>query len=205
MPDRLDPFQREVLESFLRLAPDFYLTGGAALAGYHLGHRTTHHLDLFVFEDRLEEGASALRAVARRLDAQVESLRTAPHFRRYLLRRGPDAVVVDLVHDPVPGAPKVEIAGVRMGSPDEIFANKLCSLLSRSEIRDVVDAMALERAGYDLGEALRAAMHKDSGLTPAQLAWVLSGLEIADDAAIPGGIAVAELRSYLVDLRSRLE
>lgn len=206
MQDRLDPLQREILEAFFGLAPEFYLTGGAALAGFHLGHRTTHDLDLFVTEDRLEEGASALRAVAKRMGAELEGLRTAPDFRRFLLRRGGDSVVIDLVRDPTPqGGPKERIGRVRVDPPEEILANKLCSLLSRAEIRDLVDVMALERAGYDVEKALALAMRKDGGLTPGQLAWVLSELAIGDDAAIPGEFTVADVRSYLADLRSRLE
>ncbi len=34
----LTPLQRDVLRAFFGREHDFYLTGGAALAGYHLGH-----------------------------------------------------------------------------------------------------------------------------------------------------------------------
>ncbi len=54
MQDRLSPLQREVLEGFFELAPGYFLTGGAALAGFHLGHRTTEDLDLFVHEAKLD-------------------------------------------------------------------------------------------------------------------------------------------------------
>lgn len=68
-----------------------------------------------------------------------------------------------------------------------------------------MDVMALERAGYDLERALAVAARKDAGLTPGQLAWVLSEVEIGDDAEVPGGGDVAELKVYLADLLSRLE
>jgi hypothetical protein len=205
MHDRLSPLQREILDDFFELAPHFYLTGGAALAGFHLGHRTTHDLDLFVEEDRLEEGDAALADVARALGATSERLQAAPSFRRFLVRRGEESVLVDLVRDPTPrGSPVAEVGVVRVDPPEEIFANKLCSLLSRAEIRDLVDVRALERVGFSLQDALRLAMRKDSGLTPAQLGWVLSEIEIGDDARIPGGGSPGELRDYLGDLRARL-
>lgn len=50
-PSRLGPFQREVLEAFFRKEKRFFFTGGAALAGFRLGHRDTDDLDLFVTED----------------------------------------------------------------------------------------------------------------------------------------------------------
>jgi len=46
-PSRLTAFQLELLDAFFRKTQDFYLTSGAALAGFHLGHRETHDLDLF--------------------------------------------------------------------------------------------------------------------------------------------------------------
>lgn len=206
MQDRLSPLQRELLEGFFELAPEFFLTGGAALAGFHLGHRTTEDLDLFVHEPRLDEGVSALRRVVERLGASLESLQTSPDFRRFLVRRRDEGVLVDLVHDPVPsGAPQQRFGRIRVDSPEEIFANKLCTLLSRAEIRDLVDVRALEAAGYDLQEALASGARKDGGLTPGQLAWVLSEVRLGADAHVPGGCTVDELRAFLVGLLARLE
>lgn len=206
MRDRLTPFQRELVETFSGLAPEFFLTGGAALAGYHLGHRETQDLDLFVEEDHLEQGTSALRVAADRLGAEVESLQTSPTFRRLLVRRGTESIVVDLVLDPTPqGGSKPVLGGVRVDPPEEILANKLCALLSRAEIRDLVDVRALEAAGHSLQDALALGARKDGGLTPGQLGWVLSQVRIGPDAAIPGGVSGQELAAYLTDLRSRLE
>ena len=91
-----------------------------------------------------------------------------------------------------------------LGPAEEIFANKLCALLGRSEIRDLVDARALEGLGLSLTEALAAGERKDGGLTPAQLAWVLSRITIRDDADLPGRVDPVELRDYLDDLVDRL-
>ncbi len=84
------------------------------------------------------------------------------------------------------------------------MANKLCALLSRSEIRDLVDVRELENAGFSLENALDVAAKKDKGLTPAQLAWVLNQIKFGDDSQPPGNISVAELRDYLQDLIVRL-
>ena len=64
--------------------------------------------------------------------------------------------------------------------------------------------MALERAGYSVEDALAGALAKDGGCTPATLAWVLSEIEIAEQAELPGGISGAEMRSYLEALIRRL-
>lgn len=205
-PSRLGPFQREVLETFFRKERRFFLTGGAALAGFHLGHRETDDLDLFVTEDVLEEGLAALGAVVRELGATSEEILTTPDFRRRLLRRGGESVIVDLVRERVVQVfpDKLLIAGIRVDPAEEIMANKLCTLLARAEIRDLVDLQALEKAGLALQAALDAGIRKDRGLTPAQLAWILSEIRIGDDARLPGGVAVSELREYLRDLIERL-
>jgi len=203
---RLTALQLEVLGAFFSREQRFYLTGGGALAGYHLGHRETHDLDLFTLSPAMEDGVRALRDAARELGASVEEVRTAPEFRRVLLSRGNESVVVDLVveHSEQVSPEKPAHGIVRVDPAEEIFANKLCTLLGRSEIRDLVDARALEGLGLSLTDALAAAQRKDGGLTPAQLAWVLSQISIGEEAAIPGGVTPGELRRYLRGLIDRL-
>lgn len=203
---RLSSLQRDLLEAFFRRESRFFLTGGAALAGFYLGHRDTADLDLFTTGDLLDDGESALRAAASELGASIENIQTAPEFRRRLVRRGTDSVIVDLVHERAPqgGEAKRQFGCVWVDPPGEILANKLCTLLSRAEPRDLVDVLALERAGFRTEEALPLAGRKDAGLTPGQLGWVLSQITIGNDAVIPGGASPEELRRFLSDLISRL-
>jgi len=163
-------------------------------------------LDLFSLSPVMEDGMRALRDVARQLGASLEEVRTAPEFRRVLLSRGGESVVIDLVleHTEQVRPDKPAHGIVRVDPPEEILANKLCTLLGRSEIRDLVDARALEGLGLPLREALAAAQRKDGGLTPAQLAWVLSQVSIGEDAVLPGGVAPGELRDYVRGLIERL-
>jgi aryl-alcohol dehydrogenase-like predicted oxidoreductase len=71
-------------------------------------------------------------------------------------------------------------------------------------VRDYVDVYALERAGFSVEGALPLAARKDAGLTPATLAWVLSQVQICDDAMIPGGVTPEDLRRFLAHLIARL-
>jgi hypothetical protein len=203
---RLTPFQEEVLGAFFERAKGFYLTGGAALAGFHLGHRETHDLDLFTLAGPLTDGVEALRNLARAIGARCEEVQTAPEFRRLVLSRGDDSVVVDLVVERAPQlvADKPWVGSIRVDPPEEILANKLCALLGRAEIRDLVDVCALERSGQSLELALAAGQQKDGGLTSGQLAWVLSQISIGEEARVPGGMTAPELRRYLLSLIDRL-
>jgi aryl-alcohol dehydrogenase-like predicted oxidoreductase len=68
----------------------------------------------------------------------------------------------------------------------------------------VVDVRELEKTGLSLENALAAAAQKDSGLTAAQLAWVLSQIKLGEDVTPPGRVTAAELREYIDDLTARL-
>ena len=146
----LDRFQQEVLAAFFARQEGFFLTGGGALAGYYLDHRSTHDLDLFTVGSSLDEAETNLAAVARELGANLEAVQTSPDFRRRLLRRESESVIVDLVLDRATqiDPDKRRFGRVAVDSPEEIRANKLCTLLSRSELRDLADLRALEAAGY---------------------------------------------------------
>lgn len=203
----LNTLQNEFLLEFFSRENRFYLTGGAALAGFYLGHRKTNDLDLFTLENEIESGFALVREVARTLGAVIEPIQTAPDFRRILVKRGEEGIVVDLIREYVfqLERQKREINGIRIDSPEEILANKLCALLSRSEIRDLVDVRELEKAGLDLEKALTAAQKKDTGLTPAQLAWVVAQITFGDDLVPPGDVSVSELKDYVLDLTTRLK
>lgn len=204
---KLNNLQNEFLREFFGRDHRFYLTGGAALVGFYLGHRETNDLDLFTLEDEIEHGFAIVKDVARALGAGVEAIQTAPDFRRLLVKRADEAVVVDLVREYVFqfAREKRELGGIRIDSPEEILANKLCALLSRSEIRDLIDVRELEKTGFNLESALSVAQQKDTGLTPAQLAWVLNQIKFGEDWIPPGNVSVIELRDYVHDLIVRLK
>ena len=73
-----------------------------------------------------------------------------------LQTEGDESVVVDLVveHAQQLHSEKPAHGIVRVDPAAEIFANKLCTLLGRSEIRDLVDARALEGLGLSLTVAV---------------------------------------------------
>lgn len=203
----LNKLQKDFLQGFFKRENRFFLSGGAALVGFYFGHRETQDLDLFTLENEIENGFRLVKNVAQELNASVESIQTSPDFRRLLIKREQEAIIVDLVREYVfqLEKEKPKINGIRVDSAEEIFANKLCALLSRSEIRDLVDVREIENAGLDLEKALQVAAKKDSGLTPAQLAWVLNQIEFGKDLVPPGDVSLTELQDYLKDLIDRLK
>lgn len=203
----LNKLQTDFLREFFGHESRFFLTGGAALVGFYFGHRETYDLDLFTLENEIESGVAIANEVAKRLGAAVEAIQTAPDFRRLLVTTGTESIVVDLVREYVfqVDRDKKTINGIRVDSAEEIFANKLCALLSRSEIRDLIDVRELEKSGLSFESALSAAEQKDTGLTPAQLAWVLNQVELGNGKDLPGNVSDSDLKNYLDELIVRLQ
>lgn len=79
--------------------------------------------------------------IASKTGAVLLVTQDAPGFRRTVLTRGPDGVVVDVVRDRTTQrvAEKSVVDGIRIDPPAEIVANKLCALVGRAEERDLVD------------------------------------------------------------------
>jgi hypothetical protein len=205
--DKLTPLQRSLLDAFFRVERRFFLTGGAALSGYYLRHRPTLDLDLFTLvPEAFEAGRRTLEAAAAGLGATVAVRQHTPGFERYVVTQGTESVVVDLVLERVPqvAGPKQLVGAVAVDPIEEIFANKLTTILSRSEERDLVDVMLLEGAGLRIEDALPGAHAKDGGCTAAALAFVLSDVTIPDSATLPGGVSPVDLRTFINGLIVRL-
>ena len=56
--------------------------------------------------------------------------------------------------------------------------DKLCALLGRSEVRDLVDLQGLLATDVDLDRALSDAPQRDAGFSPLTLAWVLRSFPV---------------------------
>jgi hypothetical protein len=178
------------------------LTGGGALAGVYLGHRTTEDLDLFLYGAR--SFAREPRAVEDALVAdglEVATVQRSPGFVRLEVDDGHDRIVVDLVAEPVPRVdePLVLRPGLWVDSAYEILVNKLGALLSRSELRDLEDVRALVAIGVDLDRAIRDVSRKDGGFSPMTFAWVIGQLDLSRAAALGfDGTALTEFRDELL-------
>lgn len=207
----LSALQRAVLEVLAPSDPPWTLTGGGALVEFHLGHRSTRDLDLFLHgRATLEEQAECAADRLRSAGMEVTSIQSGRSMQRYSVTRGGDSVLLDLVADPVPvvEAPTRRSIGateIFVDTPHEILVNKLCALVQRSELRDLVDVRGLLAAG-DLERALHDAPRKDGGFSPLLLSWQLSGLDLRSMGRAEGWAEhdVAELAAFRDSLIGRL-
>jgi Nucleotidyl transferase AbiEii toxin, Type IV TA system len=202
--DALTPLQQRLVIAFAKRERRFFLTGGGVLVGFVFGHRATDDLDFFTADSAAMADADAIaRALASDVGATVEALSTSPDHRRYLVRTNDDAVRVDFVFDRATQLyAKVERDGVLTDSTEEIFVNKICALVGRSEVRDLVDVMCLEGTGLRVEDYLGAAKTKDAGVSPATLAWLLSQLYVPEK--LPGATNREALKAYAASLEARM-
>ena len=181
---RLDALQLRVLETLADVEPRFVLSGGAALAGIYLGHRTTRDLDLF-WRNRAQLGGLAAIVEQRlaRAGLSVAAIQTTPAFVRFQVSDGTSAVVVDLISEPTDAIDTAEThylgrAAILVDSPRAILAEKLCALLERSELRDLIDVEALMKSGERLDVAIADAPQRDGGFSSLTLAWLLEDFDV---------------------------
>lgn len=207
---KLDELQRRILESLAAVRPPFILSGGGALAGVHLAHRKTRDLDLFWREqDELGEIPGLIEARLRDEGLSVSPLQRSPLFVQLRVADASSVVVVDLIAEPAaslepPWSCRIGHSEILVDAPHAILAEKLCALLERCEIRDLVDIEALVRSGQDLPSAVAAAPRRDSSFSPLTLAWVLRDWDVTQIAKAAGlsdahGESLEAFRQLLID------
>lgn len=187
-PSKLSPLQEQVLIALSGLQPAWTLSGGAALAGFYTKHRETRDLDLFFHHERtlgslVTDATHALQTAG----MNVRALRTTATFAQLDVRLDTQSVVVD----PTPVAEAAQPfavgnATILVETPHQLLVNKLCALLSRSELRDLIDVRVLIESGLDLTRALADCPGQDAGFSPLTFAWSARALPIRRLAAAQG-------------------
>ena len=199
------PLKRDFLRAWFAQEQRFFLTGGSALGMFYLHHRRSYDLDLFTAgEVEGREVQNFVLRIAAQIGAEVHALRSAPDFHRFYLDRGEERELLDLVVDRAPqlDALKTTVDGIRVDTLREITANKLATLLSRAELKDLVDLYFLEQDGQDLLAALPDAQAKDGGWEPAVVSMLLDGVRVTElPLWLLRPLAPADLQAFLDQLR----
>lgn len=192
----LSPLKKEFLEAFFERETRFFLTGGTALGVFYLQHRISYDLDLFSVNDfDWHDVDAALRDACREINADVEIIKSARYFRRYRLTRNSESELVDIVRDfnPQVDESKSSYGKINVDTIHEILLNKICTLISRCEIKDLIDLYFLDKNGFRVEDYVEEAKVKDGGLDPAMISYILARVKID------------ELPDYLVQNVSRKE
>ncbi len=208
--------QRDFLSSFFAqpAAQAFVLTGGTALAAFHLLHRLSDDIDLFAVaplsdaelkhSEVLEFGFQAAQDAGVAIGAKIEGRAPSVHFHQLFLTRGDEPrLKIDLVRDPGPQfSEPLTVEGVRVDSSLNIGVNKVTAL-SRLAARDYVDLFFLVKAGFQFDELLERAKQKDRGLEEFYLTMALRAVEKIEPNDLPKMLKpldLNELKTYFLML-----
>lgn len=204
----ITPLKREFLKAFFSREKRFFLTGGSALGLFYLEHRFSYDLDLFSKEhvDWLEIDG-IVRLCSQEVGASVQLLRDAPTFRRYCLETKGNKEIVDIVVDisPQVDQEKQWIDNIQVDTLREIMLNKITTLISRCEVKDLVDLYFLEQEGFVVEECFEDAQLKDGGLDPSMISLILDSLRITElPSYMIKPLTINDLRDYVIRLKNRM-
>lgn len=200
--------QEDFLDSFFSGTRSFFLTGGNAINLYYFNHRMSEDFDCFA-TDRMEyeRVTSIIGLCCAAIGATYIARQNFPDFKRFLITRNTENILVDCVNERVPQLypDKRTFGKVRVDVPEEMIANKLCALLGRAEYKDLVDLYFFQKNGFDLFKSMDDAAKKDGGLTGATLAYVLDQIDLSRmPEALKKAAPLHELENFRISLRDRL-
>ncbi|MGE5857415.1 MAG: nucleotidyl transferase AbiEii/AbiGii toxin family protein [Solirubrobacterales bacterium] len=204
----LTELQRAVLQLFFTLpeSEGFVLAGGAGLVATGLSTRPTQDIDLFGADLAIgvAPAANALEASCLTRRWTVERIRDSATFRRLIIRRDDEELLVDLAIDTPPlGAPTITTLGPTY-PVEELAARKVLALFDRAEARDFVDIHALSEH-FDLDRLTDLAGQLDGGFTSDLLAESLASHQrFSDDELTALGADADQLRGFIEQWRARL-
>lgn len=154
--------------------------------------REAHRALVRVFTDAADE-----------LGVEIDIVRDAGSLVRARARLSSGPIEIDLVYDSIPDIQPPPTEGIFVESLVDLRVNKLTCLLSRSEPRDLVDLLFLDRAGYPPEDDLVDALKKDAGIDPSILAWLLGEFPVSPLPIMLVPLEAEELRSFRDRLRER--
>jgi hypothetical protein len=206
----LTPLQASVLERFFaaEAGEPFFLTGGTALAAFHLHHRVSVDLDLFTLDDlALREADVLIPQLAADMGCRLGAMRRTQHYREVFLEPEiGDPLKIDLVRDFGPQyGEHLRVDRVIVDSIENIGVNKITAILGRTEPKDFVDLYFILQVGYDFDDLLAKAQTKDLGLHPFYLAGSLR--QVRNFRRLPATtppLTLPELQQFILALADRL-
>ena len=117
---------------------NLFLTGGTALSVFYAVHRKSNDLDLFLLK---EKNLLEFTALLRSFEKVMTTISESPSFCSYIYHSG---IKTDYVYDrfSIAGRKnKILIEGLKLNidTLENIATNKLCTVISRREPKDIID------------------------------------------------------------------
>ena len=195
--------QETFLNAFFKKTSDFYLTGGTALSGFYLGHRTSIDLDFFTqSENVFDELDFIIHEVSSDITCEIKSIRITNYFKHYEADMPDGPLTIHSAKDIAVRIAPVQIYdSLIIDSIEDITANKICAFLGRNSMKDFIDLYFLDSNGYTIENFLSIAQQKDGGLFPETLAYSFNQLNISN---IPSYVKKKVNIKQLLDFKNKI-
>jgi hypothetical protein len=196
--------------AFLRAcgeASPAHLGGDLALAAVHLRHRQCGHAELFVHDRGAHRTlVGALPGIGAASGVSLVIRRDAKTHVRLEVQTDTAGLELDVVFEPNADLePPAMVDGILVESLTDLRVNKLGCIFSRSEPRDLVDLLFLERAGHPPDADVPLAVQKDAEVDPTIMAWLVAQLPLAPLPAMLVPVDEEELRRFRGELYERFK
>jgi len=177
----LTPIQKNILVEFakIREASFFYLTGGTALAEFHLGHRRSYDLDFFTRErDLIIPFARLIEEKLVQAQYGFNVIRRFESFVEFEVNKEGESMRLHFAQDsPFRfGEPQLSEFGVRVNDYRDLVVDKLLTFFGRWKHRDAIDLFLILRIEA-IETLLEMAKQKDPGF---DLYWFSIALKEVD-------------------------
>jgi len=167
---KLYPLQNRVLKKIESLKTDFYLTGGTALGRCYFKHRFSDDLDLFLNNNpQFIKQASKIRKSLEK----YFSLKIINRSDDFFSFKIDNVLKIDLVNDVAAHIGIFRKCSIfkKTDNVINILSNKISSLQSREEPKDVIDIYIISKAKkIDWEKIFTDVSSKAAGIFPPQVA-----------------------------------
>lgn len=155
------------------LAQNFYLSGGTALAAFHLHHRFSDDLDFFSEQeiDLLNLNLS-IRRLKKTLGITAIDFQQSFNRNLFFCRFPREVLKVEFTFFPFPRLEKSSsVHGIAVDSLIDIAVNKLLTIYQRTQARDYIDVYWIcQKKKYPISDLVKKAKVKfDWHIDPLQL------------------------------------
>ncbi|HOK41547.1 MAG TPA: nucleotidyl transferase AbiEii/AbiGii toxin family protein [bacterium] len=180
----LTDLQKLILENIFDYLDNIYLTGGTALSEYYFKHRYSIDLDFFTnSEETFKSVIEAISTIMQKQNLFYEIKRDSNFFKHInIIQNNKEQLILHFSKDTSFQIKKEKniFGKVIVDTIEDIFINKICAILGRSEIKDLIDLYFFEKNSYKILDYFKYAQEKDGGLSEESFAYCLNNIEIYD-------------------------
>lgn len=179
----LNELQKNFLRGLFNITNNFYLTGGTALSTFYLFHRYSIDLDFFTKDEAAFNNSKIIvTKVCNKIKKECLIKSDTFYFKHFDIidKINNDILTLHFSYDVVKQYNKNKnvFDNIIVDTIEEILINKICAVVGRSEIKDLIDLYFLEKENFNILDYIPYAKKKDGGIEKEVLAYCLNNIKI---------------------------